>query len=259
MNRIEEKFRELKEKKKKALIVFLTVGYPDLSTTEKLVYNLEDYGVDLIELGVPFSDPIADGPTIQYSSFIALKQGISLKKILEFVKRIHSRTALPLILMSYYNPIYQFPAFFENAKKAGVDGVIIPDLPPEEGRCISLRTKKLGLDLVYLLAPTSNDERIKLISQKSQGFVYVVSLTGVTGIREKLPQGLESFLKKVKNHADKPLALGFGISRAEQIRPVKRFVDGIIVGSAIIEIIRKTKNPFPQIRNFVSELNKVLQ
>lgn len=267
MNRIEEKFKELKKDKKKALIVFLTCGYPNLKTTEKLVYYLEKWGVDIVELGVPFSDPIADGPTIQYSSLFSLNQGTNLKKIFQLVARIRKKSNLPLVLMSYYNPIYQYKNFFRIAKKNGLDGIIIPDLLPEEGRKLQAKNptsgrinskQRAGLDLIYLLAPTSNEERIKMITQQSQGFVYVVSLTGVTGVRNRLPAGLKSFLKKVRSFTNKPLALGFGISEAKQVEEVKSLVDGIIVGSAIIEIIRKYKNPLLELKKFIFSIKNVL-
>lgn len=258
MNRIDEKFIELRKEKKKALIVFLTAGYPDLETTEKLVYHLENCGVDIIELGVPFSDPIADGVTIQYSSQVALNQGINLNKIFVLCGKIRKKSNLPLVLMSYYNPVYQFRNFFKNAKKSGVDGIIIPDLLPEESEDILPLTSALGLSLIYLLAPTSNGERIRIITQKSQSFIYVVSLTGVTGVRKKLPEGLKTFLTKVRRYTNKPLALGFGISSPEQVYPVKNLIDGVIVGSAIIEIIRKKNNPFPYVRSFLGSLKKAL-
>jgi len=258
MNRINEKFQELRKEKKKALIVFLTAGYPNLLMTEKLVYSLEEWGVDIVELGVPFSDPIADGPTIQYSSLVSLNQGTNLEKIFKLVKRIRKKSNLPLVLMSYYNPIYQYNNFFQVAKKNGFDGVIIPDLLPEEGRKLP-RT----IDLIYLLAPTSSEERIKIITQESQGFVYVVSLTGVTGARDRLSPGLKPFLGKVRSYTNKPLALGFGISTVRQVDEVKNLVDGIVVGSAIIEIIRrgdylKYRNPLLKMKKFIFNLKKNL-
>lgn len=254
MGKIEKTFAELRKEKKKGLIIFLTAGYPNLLTTEKLVYSLEEWGVDIIELGVPFSDPIADGPTIQYSSFISLNQGTNLRKIFDLVQRIRKRSNIPLVLMSYYNPIYQYKNFFRVAKENGLDGVIVPDLLPEEGKKLQKE-----IDLIYLLAPTSGEERIKIVTKESKGFVYVVSVTGVTGARAELPAGLKSFLSKVRSYTDKPLALGFGISQAKQIYEVKNFVDGIIVGSAIIEVMREREgNPLPEIKKLILSLKNAL-
>lgn len=255
MGRIEEKFKQLKKEKKKGLIIFLTAGYPSLRMTEQLVYRMQDWGVDLIELGVPFSDPIADGPSIQYSSQVALNQGVSLNRIFTLSAKLRKKVDLPLILMSYCNPLYQQNNFSQKVRKAGFDGIIIPDLPPEEGRAMARQARHQGLDLIYLLAPTSNESRIALINAQSRGFIYVVSLTGVTGARKELPPDIKSFLKKIRTHTDKPLALGFGISLPTQVLVVKDYIDAVIVGSAVIEIIRKEKNPFLKLKNFIKNLN----
>ncbi len=176
MNRIEEKFKELKKDKKKALIVFLTAGYPNMATTEKLIYCLEEWGVDIIELGVPFSDPIADGPTIQYSSLVSLNRGTNLKMVFDLVSRVRRRSNIPLVIMSYYNPVYQYKKAFQVARESGLDGVIIPDLLPDEEivtpSSLKITEPKLqtgeGIDLIYLLTPNSSKKRIKLITKRSQ-------------------------------------------------------------------------------------------
>ena len=200
VNRIDKKFSDLKRAKKKALVVFLTAGDPGLSKNESLIPALEREGVDLVELGVPFSDPLADGPVIQASSQRALARGVTLEKILLMVRRVRKKTGLPLALMSYLNPIahYGIDRFARAAKTAGVDGVIIPDLPPDEGRQIAHAFARRGLDLVYLLAPTSPRKRQRMISKASRGFVYFVSITGVTGAGHSLPAEVSAQVRALK-------------------------------------------------------------
>ena len=196
-NRIEEAFKRLKEKNQKALIPFITAGDPDLDKTGELVMAMEKAGADIIELGVPFSDPIADGPIIQRASYRALKGGVSLRKILGLVKDLRRETSVPIVLMTYYNPVFKYglSEFVKDAVGAAVDGIIVPDLPPEEGRGIIEEGMKAGLDTIFLIAPTSTRERIKMISALSRGFIYYVSLTGVTGARESLPTEVEESVK----------------------------------------------------------------
>ncbi len=245
-NRIEEAFKRLKEKNQKALIPFITAGDPDLDKTGELVMAMEKAGADIIELGVPFSDPIADGPIIQRASYRALKGGVSLRKILGLVKDLRRETSVPIVLMTYYNPVFKYglSEFVKDAVGAAVDGIIVPDLPPEEGRGIIEEGMKAGLDTIFLIAPTSTRERIKMISALSRGFIYYVSLTGVTGARESLPTEVEESVKRIKKAADKPIAVGFGISTAEQAKRIASFADGVIIGSAIVGLIeRNTGNP----------------
>jgi len=242
MNRIKEKFKELKKEGRKGFIPFITCGDPDLAASKNLVFALKKAGADIIELGVPFSDPIADGPTIQASSQRALNNEISLKKVIQFAKDIRKKSQIPLVLLSYFNPIYKFGIknFIKESKNI-VDGVIIPDLPPEEARLLKDGEDKLPL--IFLLAPTSTEERIKLVSQFSQGFIYVVSVSGVTGARKTIPYKIKNLILKIRSFTDKPICLGFGISTPEQVKVVKDWVDGIIVGSALVNIIEKyTKN-----------------
>ncbi len=223
----------------KALIAYLTVGYPSLEATLEAVTILADNGCDIIELGIPFSDPLADGATIQKASYQALKQGISPQGCLEVARRLRQRVATPLVFMSYYNPIFSFglEAFCQASAGVGVDGLIIPDLPPEEGVELEASAVKHGLDLIYLLTPASTEERISLVAEKSQGFIYLVSLTGVTGARQALPVGLEDFVRDVRRRTLKPLCVGFGVSNPEQAKRVARIADGVIVGSRLIQLI----------------------
>jgi tryptophan synthase alpha chain len=241
MNRIDKKFIELKKKNKKAFIAFMTAGDPDLVTTEKLVLAFEKSGVDIVELGVPFSDPLADGPTIQAASQRALSKGVSLKRILNLVSQIRKKSQLPICLMTYYNPVFHFgeQAFVDQALKAGVDGVIIPDLPPEEASALIRASRKTRLATIFFLSPTTNKDRIKIVNQASRGFIYYVSIAGVTGARKILPKVLMQNLKSAKAKVSIPLCVGFGISTQEQVRQLARVCDGVIVGSAIVKEIVK--------------------
>lgn len=241
MNRIEKKFAELKKTDKKAFIAFITAGYPSLAITEKLILEFSKIGVDIIELGVPFSDPMADGPVIQESSKAALEKNVNLYGILKLVKDVRKSTQVPICLMTYYNPIFCFgeEKFVKEAVSSGVDGVIIPDLPPEEARAFIGFARKGGLDTIFLLSPTSTQKRIKLISGVSKGFVYYVSLTGVTGPRENIPAGLADYIKAIKKNTRKPVCAGFGVSTFGQVERIYRIADGVIVGSAIVKKIQE--------------------
>jgi tryptophan synthase alpha chain len=241
MNRIDKKFRELRSRNKKAFIVFITAGFPDLSVTAKLVIALEKNGADIIELGVPFSDPPADGPVIQEASSYALTRGVNLPKILGLVKRLRKVTQLPICLMTYYNPVFCFgeKAFVDKAVAAGVDGVIIPDLPFEEAVGLSRYARQKDLVNISFLSPTSSSARSKAILKTARGFIYYVSLTGVTGSRQRLSTDLKLQLSRIKKLTAKPVCVGFGISNARQVREVSRFSDGVIVGSAIVAKIKE--------------------
>jgi len=243
-NRIDQKFSMLRRARRKGLIGYFTAGFPAKSSFAKLVRLFEKAGVDLIEIGVPFSDPIADGPTIQYASEVALKNGVTLDWILRSVRSLRQKgVRLPLLLMSYCNPICAMgiERFFAKASAAGVDGVIIPDLVPEEGRPYTLASKRYGLDLVYLVVPTTPKSRIRWIARQTHGFLYAVSLTGVTGVRQALPAAVAQYLRLVKTNSPKPVAVGFGLSTPSQVRQVARYVDGVIIGSALIRAIEKSK------------------
>ncbi len=241
MNRIEAKFRDLKKKKQKAFIAFITAGYPSLAITEKLAKGFAVAGVDLVELGVPFSDPMADGPVIQESSQFALKKSVNLSRILKSVKDIRRYTGIPICLMTYYNPIFCFgeERFMKNASLAGVDGVIIPDLPPEEGKSLLRLARKYRLDVICFISPTTSARRIKYIARTSRGFIYYVSLTGVTGARKRLPVGLAEHIREIKKYTSKPVCVGFGVSTHQQVKELSRVADGVIVGSAIVKKIRQ--------------------
>ncbi|NQT06044.1 MAG: tryptophan synthase subunit alpha [Candidatus Omnitrophica bacterium] len=250
MNRIDKRFRELKRKGKKAFIAYITTGDPNVETTYKLVKEFDRCGVDILELGVPFSDPIADGPTIQAASERALKNRVNIKGIFNLVRRARKASDMPIALMTYYNPVYAYgvKSFVKDAKRAGVDGVIVPDLPPEEAEDLIKASKGADFKVIFLLSPTSSPDRIKLVGRRSSGFIYYVSLTGVTGARKKLSPEILKNVKRIKRVTKKPVCVGFGISNPSQARAIARAADGIIVGSAIIRLIEKNlgKKDIPQ-------------
>ena len=225
----------------KALIAYLTVGYPDLETTRRAVVTLAENGVDIIELGIPFSDPLADGTTIQKASYRALQQGVTLPVCWDMAEQLRQKVTVPLVFMTYYNPVFSFglEPFCQRCNQTGISGLIIPDLPPEEGETLEAITRKHQLDLIYLLAPTSSEERIATVAKRSRGFIYLVSLTGVTGARQTLPVELESFIGRVRQQAKQPLCVGFGIANPEQAGRVARAADGIIIGSRLIQLIEE--------------------
>ncbi len=239
MSRISATFERLRQQKEKALIPFITAGYPDLSTTRRLIFQCEQCGADLLELGVPFSDPMADGPIIQHASESALAQGTSLERILGMVKTVRRKSSIPIILMGYYNPFFKFglKAFTRAAQDAGVDGLLVVDLPPEEAVEMKIHTDRAGLDLIFLLAPTSGPERIDSIVKHATGFIYYVSLTGVTGVRSKLDRSIRNQLEIIRKKSPLPIGVGFGISTPEHAKTVARWADAVVVGSALIKII----------------------
>ncbi|MFH1458362.1 MAG: tryptophan synthase subunit alpha [Candidatus Omnitrophota bacterium] len=241
MNRIDKKFEELRRVNKKAFIVFITAGYPNLSTTEKLILEFAKRGVDIIELGVPFSDPLADGPIIQEASQKALEKNVHLIDILRLVKKVRKVIDTPLCLMTYYNPVFCFgeKKFIDQALQCGVDGLILPDLTPEEGASFTRYAQKKGLDVIYFLSPTSTPKRMKFISEISRGFIYYVSLTGVTGPRKELPRDVIAKVREIKKLTVKPVCVGFGVSSPQQVRKIQKIADGVIVGSAIVHKIKE--------------------
>lgn len=262
-NRIEKKFQDLKRRNKKAFIAFITAGDPALEITRRLVLEIEKSGAAIIELGVPFSDPMADGPTIQAASGRALKKGVNLSKILRLVSRIRKTSQVPLALMTYYNPVFRYgeERFIKDCGKSGVDGVIIPDLPPEEARVLIRAGRKNKVSTIFFLAPTSSKERIKLVSRISTGFIYYVSLTGVTGARRSLPPDIIKNIRFIKRYCTKPVCVGFGISNSEQVKALSRFSDGVIVGSAIVKQVEKNlnnRNLVENVSSFVKKLTRVL-
>lgn len=239
MNRINRTFKRLKKEKKAAFIAYLTAGDPNLQTTPKAVLALEAAGVDIVELGIPFSDPLADGPIIQGASYRAIQKGASLKKILAMVERLRLQTNLPIVFMTYFNPILQYglERFFKSSVQAGVDGVIVPDLPFDEAGELIRLGKKYDISTIFLAAPTSTRKRLAGIVKNSSGFIYYVSLTGVTGARKKLPSDIALNIRRIKSMTDKPVAVGFGISDASQARAVAKIASGVIVGSALVKTL----------------------
>lgn len=257
MNRIDQMFAQLKRSGKKALIGYLTAGFPTKIAFVQAVKRLEKAGLDLLEVGIPFSDPVADGPTIQLASQKALNHGVTLDWTLKTVKALRKEVHIPIILMSYSNPLIAkgIEPFFKAAKAAGVDGVIIPDLIPEEGSLFEGPAQRHGIAVIYLAAPTSTRDRLQKIARATQGFLYAVSLTGVTGARQALPQDVTKFLSQIRDFTRKPVAVGFGISSPEQVRTMRKQADGIIVGSALINHLEKSLG---HAERFVAALQKSL-
>ncbi len=255
MSRITAAFK----KGRPALVGYLTVGYPTVDTTVDACLALAEAGCDLIELGIPFSDPLADGATIQKASQAALDSGTTPQRCLDVALRVRQKTGVPLLFMSYYNPILAMgvEGFCASSKQAGVDGFLVVDLPPEEGGDLEAESKAHGLDMVYLLAPTSTPERVKTVAQHSSGFIYLVSLTGVTGARQALPPELEQFVARVRPQTSLPLAVGFGISSAEQAARVARVADGVVVGSRLVQLLDEPQ-PLEKIKAFARDLRKAL-
>lgn len=245
MARIAERFAGLRERGEKALVPFVTAGDPDLDTTIALVRALEEAGADLVELGVPFSDPIADGPTIQRSSERALRGGVTLRRILETVKELRERSAIPLVLMGSANPFYAMgvEAFTSAAAAAGVDGLIVPDLPPEEGGDLYAAAERRGLEPVLLAAPTTRPERLAMLVERTRGFLYYVSLTGVTGATAGRGPDLEASVRRARDLCPLPVVVGFGISTPEDAAEIATYADGIVVGSAVVDRIASAPTP----------------
>lgn len=259
MNRIDKKFLELRKTNKKALIAFLTVGYPDIITCERIILELNKIGVDMFELGMPFSDPLADGPVIQESSTYALKHKINLDNIFSLTKRLREKIDKPLLMMGYFNPVLQYGLgrFAQNARISGLDGVIVPDLPIEESKEFKTYLDKNSIHLINFIAPTTDMDRIKKIAFKSRGFIYYVSLTGVTGARENLPKDVVERIKYLKKIIKIPICVGFGVSTREQFKSISSFSDGVIVGSAIVKKIKenlKNKDLVNKVGGFVKGL-----
>lgn len=260
MGRIAETFRKLRKNNEKALVTFITAGDPDLQTTADMIGELAAAGADLIELGIPFSDPMADGATIQLSSERALAAGTTLPAILAMVKDVRKHSEVPLILMGYYNPIFSYGAekFVHDAVDAGVDGVILVDLPPEEadGEGFSRVAREQGLDIIFLLAPTSDEDRISKVIKRGRGFIYYVSVTGVTGARKDISASLAEETQRIRSATGLPLVVGFGISDPQQAGTIAAFGDGVVVGSALVKLFEETQGQElrDRVREFVSAL-----
>ncbi|MFZ5597689.1 MAG: tryptophan synthase subunit alpha [Bacillota bacterium] len=247
--RISKVFENLSRKKEKGLITFVTAGYPDISRNIDILKALADAGSDLIEIGIPFSDPVADGPVIQYSSYRALSGGLRIKDIYSIAGKLRAYTDIPVLFMTYYNPVMRagLDNFSRLSAESGVDGLIIPDLPVDEDDALREAAGSHGLSLIPLVAPTTTDGRMKKIAAKADGFIYCVSVTGVTG-KSEINTDLDSFSKKVRQHTDRPLALGFGISGPELARRFSPGFDAVVVGSAIVKLIRENPDPSEAIK-----------
>jgi len=244
----------------KALIGYVTCGYPDIKATPRIVSALAASGCDIIELGIPFSDPLADGATIQKSSYESLQSGTTPTACLDTASQLKDKIKAPLCFMTYYNPVlnYGLDKFCKDSRDAGISGLIVPDLPPEESSELESLTKKYSLDLIYFLAPTSTEARIKQAASKARGFLYLVSLTGVTGARKYLSAGLEGFVKSIRRFSGSvPLCVGFGISTAEQAKRVAAAADGVIVGSKLIQLMDEDPS-LKSLKRFVSSLREAI-
>jgi tryptophan synthase alpha chain len=264
MGKITEAFNKLKANGEKALIPYITAGDPDLACTARIIKVLEEAGADMIELGVPFSDPMADGPTIQRAARRSLANGANLPDILDMVEEIRSQIKVPLILFGYYNPIFKFgpEEFAERASRAGIDGILMVDLPPEEADELKVHTDARGIDFIYLISPVSGEERIDRIISQARGFLYYVSVTGVTGARAELPQKLYNDVARVKARSPLPVAVGFGVSNPDTAARLAGVADGVVVGSALVNIIEKygadEQTLLAKVHEFVSSLKSPL-
>jgi tryptophan synthase alpha chain len=259
MGRISRTFERLRQRHERALIPYVTAGDPDLETTKTLVREMVRHGGDMIEIGVPFSDPLADGPIVQRASQRALQAGTTVPRILHMVHELRPDIDAPLILMSYYNPIYRYgeAAFVRDALAAGVDGVIVPDLPPEEAQTLRDLTAGTALDMIFLAAPTSTPARLALIAEASQGFIYYVSRLGTTGVRAQLSDDLQEMLSRLRRTTAKPLTVGFGVSTPEHVRLVAEMADGVVVASAILKLLEEIPDPhdkLTQMADFIAAL-----
>jgi tryptophan synthase alpha chain len=263
VKRIDKVFRRLKAKGEKALIPFITAGDPDLETSRRLALEIAARGADLLELGIPFSDPLADGPTIQAASSRALKNQVHFGDVLALAGSLRAETDIPLILMGYYNPILQYGLEKAAAEAAqqGVDGFIIPDLPPEEAESWRQAARAAGISTIFLAAPTSGPERLKTLGRLTKGFLYYVSVTGITGARTELPRELIRELDEVRSLVKCPVAVGFGISTPAQVKGLAPHVDGVVVGSAIVQQVAQFSGPetVKRIGDFIAALKAPLR
>ncbi|MFY9620054.1 MAG: tryptophan synthase subunit alpha [Pyrinomonadaceae bacterium] len=259
MSRIAATFEALKRSDKKGFIPFITAGDPDLATTHDLILELARVGASVIELGVPFSDPMADGPVIQRASERALRHGFGLTEILEVVRAVRSETNVPIVLFSYFNPLLQFglEKLAREAEHAEIDGILVTDLIPEEAGRFSAMLRAHEIDLIFLAAPPSTDARLQMIAERATGFVYAVSRAGVTGTREKMSAEAEKLVTRLRGFSNLPLAVGFGISSREHVEDVWRYADAAVVGSALVEMIEENAGEadlVPKVGKFLASL-----
>ena len=259
MGRIEDAFKQLKQQGRKGFIPFITAGDPDLTTTEQILIELDRVGATVIELGVPFSDPMADGPVIQRASERALKNSFGLQDLLDMAARARKQIDTPIILFSYFNPLLQFGVqrLAQTARDAGIDGVLVTDLTPEESSDCETELRANNLDMIFLVAPTSTDERLKLVAEHASGFVYAVSRAGVTGARDAVSAEAEKLVTRMRKFTPLPIAVGFGISTAEQVRDVHRYADAVVVGSAIVAEMERLSGA-PDIAQKIGEFSRAL-
>lgn len=263
-SRLDATFAALRARRERALVPYFTAGDPSLALTRRLVVEAARRGADVIELGIPFSDPLADGPVIQRATQRALAGGVTLPRVLELVREMRGEVTVPLVFLTYYNPILAFglKAFCRTAVETGIDGVIVADLPPEESEPLRAEAAPVGLDLIHLVAPTSTPERMRKIARASQGFIYVVSLTGVTGERAALAPELAQQLRALRAITTKPVCVGFGIGTAAQAAEVGRVADGVIVGSAIVRLVEQhagSPDLLPRVGDFIASLKAPLK
>ncbi len=255
--KIDSTFHRLKEEGQKAFIPYIMAGDPSLAKTEEAVCLLEECGADIVELGVPFSDPLADGPVIQRAAERALRRKVTLTKVLKTVASLRKKTGMPLVLMTYFNPLFKYGInrFITDARSAGVDGVIIPDLPPDEEVGFRQSAHAHGLDTIYLLAPTSTEERIRLVTRASTGFVYYVSLTGITGSQIQINRRMKEMIELIRSVSNKPVAVGFGVKTPDDARNITQMADGVIVGSSIVKMIEEDSR---KLKKYLLSLRKAL-
>jgi tryptophan synthase alpha chain len=264
MKRIEENFKALRTKKEKALIVYLTAGDPSLSITKKLIFALEKAGADMLEIGVPFSDPTADGPVIQAASQRALKVGTTLRGVLNLVAEVRKSSNIPIVLFGYFNPIFAYGVkkFSQAASAAGVDGVLVVDLPYEEAKELRIYTDAVGIDFISLIAPTTDTKRLSKIASGATGFLYYISITGITGTAAPKIDHIKTEVGKIRKITELPIAVGFGISRPQQAREIGRFADGVVIGSAVVSLInenKKNRDLVKIVSDYASGIKKALQ
>ncbi len=264
MGRISEKFKALRAKNEKALVVYLTAGDPSMSKTKELILSLDKAGVDIIEIGVPFSDPTADGPVIQAASQRALKAGATLRGVLDMVADVRVVSDIPILLFGYYNPIFSYGAqkFAKAANRAGVDGVLVVDLPPEEAPELRAHTDAAGLDFISLIAPTTGKDRLKTIVKSATGFLYYISITGVTGSAAPKIEDIQREVGKIRKMTKMPIAVGFGITNALQAREIGALADGVVIGSAIVKMIdehRQHPDMVKRVSDFTRDIKAALR
>jgi tryptophan synthase alpha chain len=263
MGRIEKTFKRLKEKDEKALVVYLTAGDPDLPTTEALIRALEAAGVDILEIGVPFSDPTADGPIIQAASRRALQKRATLGKILDMITCVRETSEIPIVLFGYYNPVFIYgnEAFALRASAAGVDGILVVDLPPEEAAELRMYTDQAGIDFISLIAPTTPDQRIRRIAEKAGGFLYYISVTGVTGTAKPRVEDVQRDMMHIRKISTLPVVAGFGISTPAQAAEIAPHADGVVIGSAVVSLIEANAGRddlIPRVTSFVGAVKRAL-